>query len=269
MMGASDRWQAFLSQIEGRHRGVRDEAWSSAQAMIGGITDGDAAALSRAWSAAESRLQELEKMIIDTWHAKVDAAFAEENVDQQTRMDAYGRGDALKFTVENEREKLQQRIYAELARQLFARALADRRDKFCSACGAALALPVCFRAVEVRCSCGQTAMFEPGGVMRAVEAVGTHALSQNEAWAEWLAMREADRRARQVRPPVPLQLLKAYERAQIAYWRRYFAARALMEPEVARDPASFVRSRMDPWYRYSAQHEEEWKRAGDPREKIV
>jgi hypothetical protein len=258
-----------LSQIEGRHRGVRDEAWASAQAIIGGMTSGDAAPLSRAWSATESRLQELEKMIIDTWHGKVDAVFAEENASGERRSEAYGQGDALKVTLENEREKLQQRIYAELARQLFARALADRRDKFCSACGAALALPVCFRAVEVRCSCGQTALFEPGELMRAVEAVGTHALSQNEAWAEWLAMREADRRARQMRPPVSLQLLKAYERAQIAYWRRYFAARALMEPEVARDPASFVRSRMAQWYQYSAQHEEEWKRAGDPREKIV
>lgn len=268
-MGASDRWQAFMTQIEGRHRGVRDEAWSSAQPIIAGISDGDAAPLSRAWSAAESRLQELERMIIDTWHAKVDNAFAEENVDQETRMEAFGRGDALKFTLENEREKLQQRIYAELSRQLFARALGDRRDKFCSACGAALALPVCFRAVELRCGCGQATLFEPGAVMRAVEATGIHALSQNEAFGEWLAMREAERRARLMRPPVSLQLLKAYERAQIAYWRRYFAARALMEPEVARDQAGFVRSRMDQWYRYSAMHEEEWKRAGDPRETIV
>jgi hypothetical protein len=268
-MGASDRWQAFLTQIEGRHRGVRDEAWASAQAIIAGITGGDAAPLSRAWSATESRLQELERMIIDTWHAKVDAAYADENVDSQTRTEAFGRGDALKFALENEREKLQQRMFAELARQLFARALAGRRDNFCTACGAALSLPVCFRALEVRCGCGQATVFEPGEVMRAVDAVGTHALSQNEAFAEWLAMREADRRARSMRPPCSLELLKAYERAQIAYWRRYFAARALMEPEVARDQSGFVRSRMDPWYRYSAQHEEEWKRAGDPREKIV
>jgi hypothetical protein len=104
-------------------------------------------------------------------------------------------------------------------------------------------------------------------MMRSVVAWGAHALASEAAQGQWLAMRAAERANRAVRPPCPFVMLKAYELAQIAYWKAYVAARAQLEPKM-RDVALEVRSRMDAWYRYNAEHEAEWVRAGRPREPI-
>ena len=268
-MSATERWDAFLAQIEGRHRLVREEALAAAHATIASLPGADVQPLTLAWGAVNSRLQELETRIIDTWHEKVEAAFEAEGIDG-VRTGAYDKGDSLRFALENEREALQQRILADAARQIFARALAGRRDCFCTACGAQLDVPLVFRAVSLQCGrCGAVGVFEPGELLRGVAAVGAHALAQEAAWGPWLAMREAERRWRQARSPCPLPLLKAHERAQIAYWRAYVAARAQLEPELGRDPVLEVRSRMEGWYQYNAEHEQEWVRAGRPRELIV
>lgn len=103
--------------------------------------------------------------------------------------------------------------------------------------------------------------------MRSVVAWGAHALASEAAHREWLAMRAAERATRAVRSPCPLALLKAYEHAQIAYWKTYVSVRAELEPEM-RDVALEVRSRMDAWYRLNAEHEAEWVRAGRPRERV-
>jgi hypothetical protein len=267
-MSATERWDAFLAQIEGRHRQVRDEALAAAQATIASLPGADVQPLMRAWAAVEARLQELESRIIDTWHEKVADAFAAEGLDG-VRLGFYDQGDALKFALENEREALQVRIQSDAARQLFTRALQGRRDCFCAACGAQLGVPLVFRAVTLQCGrCGAAGVFEPGELLRGVAAVGAHALAQEAAWAQWLGMRGAERRWRLVRPPCPLPLLKDHERAQIAYWRAYVAARAQLEPELGRDPALEVRSRMEAWYHYTAEHEQEWVRAGRPRDAI-
>jgi len=138
----------------------------------------------------------------------------------------------------------------------------------CPKCGAPHDVPLTYRAIEVRCAhCGAVGTFEPGTLMRSVVAWGAHALASEAAYREWLAMRAADRATRAVRPPIPLALLKAYERAQIAYWKAYVSTRAQLEPEM-RDVGLEVRSRMDAWYRFSAEHEVEWVRAGRPREPV-
>jgi len=108
-------------------------------------------------------------------------------------------------------------------------------------------------------------VFDPGELMRSVAAVGSHALAQVAATAEWRVMRAADRRARRWRPPVPLDAIMASEQSQILYWRRYLAARSTFEPELARDPSLEIRSRMEQWYVSHAEYEEEWVRAGRPR----
>ena len=268
-MSAVERWDSFLAQIEGRHRAVREEAAKQARAAVATLASPDTSFISHGWAAIESRLQELEKRIADTWSEKVDDTFAAEGIVKETRMAALEKGDALRFTLENAREELQQHIFADAARELFARAMANRRDRYCSECGAQFELPMCFRAIDLTCPrCGTRTQFEPGELMRGAAAVGVHALSQEAALAEWLAMRKAERRAKAVRPPCPLALLKEYERAQIAYWRVYVAARARLEPELGRDPALEVRSRMEFWYTYSAEHEPEWVRGGRPREAI-
>ena len=268
-MSAVDRWDAFLAQIEGRHRAVREEAVQQARAAVATLSSIDTAPFSRGWSAVESRLQELERRIVDTWHEKVDDTFGAEGIDQTTRMAAFEKGDSLRFALENTREELQHHIFADVARELFTRAMANRKDRFCSECGAQFELPICFRATDLACArCRTVTMFEPGELLRGVAAVGVHALSQEAALTEWQNMRQAERRAKAVRPPCPLGLLKDYERAQIAYWRKYIAARARLEPELGKDPALEVRSRMEIWYTSSAEYEQEWVRGGRPRETI-
>jgi hypothetical protein len=101
--------------------------------------------------------------------------------------------------------------------------------------------------------------------MRSAGAIGTHPISQEAAVVEWRAMVAADRRAKAARSPCPLPLLKAYEAAQLAYWRRYLATRAWFEPELGRDPEMEVRKRMEQWYVYSAEQEQAWVAAGRPR----
>ncbi|MCW5808084.1 MAG: hypothetical protein KIT31_37380, partial [Deltaproteobacteria bacterium] len=135
----------------------------------------------------------------------------------------------------------------------------------CPACGASGPAPIAFRAIELRCGCGATVPFEPGELMRSVAAIGTHALAQEAVVGEWRAMRATERALHRHRPPRPLEPVVDHERAQIAYWWSYLANRAQFEPELGRDLAMEVRSRMEHWYRASAEFEPAWVAAGRPR----
>jgi hypothetical protein len=268
-MGAVARWEAFLAQTEGRHRAVRAEAAQGAQVAIAALPGADAAPVVRAWSTVEGRLRDLEGKIIDTWHEKVAAAFSAEDADADTCDAAYQKGARLDFDLQMAREELEVDIVAGCARELFARALAERRDRFCTGCGAALAIPMSFRALELNCpGCQARVLFEPGAAARAAGSVGAHALPQLMARAPWRAMREAERRFREWRPPRPLALVKQHERAQLAYWRAYLAARAEIEPELSRDPVLEVRARMEPFYLDVAEQEPAWVEAGRPRDDL-
>jgi hypothetical protein len=262
-----ERWDGFLGQIEARHREVREEAMQRGQALLAG--DPSTAALAQMWSAVESRLMDLEARIMDTWHEKVCDAFYAEGIGEAGQTAALERAAALGFALEIGRQRLEQRLQADLARQLFARAQAAWRGCFCGQCGAELAVPLTSRAVHLPCArCGAATLFEPGEPLRLAAAAGAHALAQEAAEPQWLAMREAERQLRESRTPHPLALLKQYERAQIAYWWSYLGGRAQFEPELARDPAGEVRARMDAWYRGHAEFEEEWVRHGRPAERI-
>lgn len=269
-MSALARWDAFLAQIEQRHREVRAEAEASARAAIAQVAaGGDYLPLSHQLMAVNSRLQELETKIIDTWHEKVeDAIFAEgHGVPERDRQ--YAKGAALKDTLDDAREELEPRILAELARQRWTHAQAQHRGAACGHCGAHVPAPLAFRAFEMPCpACGQRVLVEPSELLRSVAAVGTHAVAQEATTAEWRAMRTAERTMRASRPPYPIEAIKAYERAQISYWFKYLSVRAQFEPELARDPAMEVRSRMEQWYTMFAEHEASWVAAGRPRERI-
>jgi len=219
-MGAVERWEAFLAQIAARAASVRAEAEASARAF----DQLDTQPLSHALMAVRSRLQELETMITDTWHAKVDDAIVAEGADREA---ARAKGEALRYKLDDEREELEPRIFAEIARQRYAR-----------------------------------------GQGESVAALAAHAVPQEAVVHEWRAMRAAERAMRAIRPPVPLAAIKAYERAQIAYWRAYLRVRSQFEPILARDPALEIRSRMEQWYVSSAEYEEAWVAAGRPREVI-
>jgi hypothetical protein len=268
-MSALARWDGFLAQIAERHRGVRAEAEASARAFVATVAaGGDYMPLSNALSAVNSRLQELETMIIDTWHAKVEDAIFADGHDVGVRDREFAKGDALKHQLDDEREELEPRIFAELSRQRFAHAVQANRGVACSACGAALQAPFSFRAIELACGCGGRTMFEPGELMRSVAAIGTHAVAQEAVVVEWRAMRRAGLQLDAFRPPAPLHAIKAYELSQITYWRAYLAVRSRFEPELARDPALEVRSRMEQWYTHFAEFEESWVAAGRPRTPI-
>lgn len=264
-MGALDRWEAFLGQIEGRHRAVRDETRAAGRAFIAAVAGGgDYLPLSHQLGAVRHRLQELENKITDTWHAQVDDAIAAEALGEAAREAARDRGDALRHQLDDLREELEIGLLAELARARFAAATAAARPITC-ACGAAFPPPVAFRIVQVTCPhCAAPHMHDPDELMRSAGAIGTHPVAQEAATAEWRAMRAAERALHRLRPPRPLAALQAHEAAQIAYWRTYLAARAYFEPELARDPTLELRRRMEPWYA-SAAHEDAWVAAGRPR----
>lgn len=266
-MSAVARWDGFLAQIEGRAASVRAEAEAAANQFIASVAGGgDYLPLSHQLSAVASRLQELENMIMETWHAKVDDAICAEAREQ--RDGGREKGQALAHALDDAREELQIRIFAELARRRFASALVANRAVACGRCGAACAAPVSFRAIELACACGARTPFEPGELMRSVAAIGGHALAQEAAVVPWRAMRAAERRLHALRPPRELGVIKDSERSQIAYWRSYLAVRSQLEPELARDPAREIRSRMEQWYTTTAEFEEAWVRANRPRDAI-
>lgn len=266
-MSALARWDAFLAQIQQRHGEVITAAEAAARAFIASVAaGGDVTPLSHQLMAVEARLQALESNVTDTWHARVEDAIFADGLGVAERDAAFAKGQALVDRLDDAREELSPRLHAELARVRFDHALASTRDIHCRFCGAAGPRPLSFRAVVLRCpTCQAETVFDPGELMRSVAAVGAHALAQVVATNEWRAMRAADRRARRLRPPAPLAALVDSERSQISYWRRYLAARATFEPELARDPSLEIRARMEQWYVSHAEYEEEWVRAGRPR----
>ena len=125
-MSALARWDAFLAQIEGRAASVRQEAEAAARTFIETVAGGgDYQPLSNQLMAVRSRLQELESMITDTWHAKVDDAISAEGHPTSVRDQAFAKGDALRHRLDDLREEMEPRIMAELARQRAARGLLE------------------------------------------------------------------------------------------------------------------------------------------------
>jgi hypothetical protein len=266
-MSALARWDGFLAQIEGRHREVLAEGEAAARTAVAALAaGGDDTTLSHQLSAVESRLQDLETKIIDTWHAKVSDTISEEGHADAVRDACYAKGEALKHHLDDAREELRVRVLSELARQRRAHALAQHGPVPCDACRATINAPESFRALELRCSaCGTITVWQPPPLMVSVAAIGTHPMAQEGALVEWRAMRAAERALHAVRPPRTLALIQTVEATQIAYWRTYLAIRAWFEPELARDPAMEIRKRMQQWYDAFASQEEAWVRAGSPR----
>jgi len=266
-MGAIERWDGFLAQVAARHRGVQADAEASGRGFIVSLAGGgDPTPLSHHLMAVNSRLQELETMIESTWHAQVEDAIFAEGLTVDDRDREFAKGRDLRHQLDDEREELEPRLFAELARRRFDAAIAQRKTAIaCSRCGTQLQPPFTFRAIELACSCGARTPFEPGELMRSVAAIGTHAVAQHAVTPVWRALRKADCLLREARPPKPLALIQAYEAAQITYWREYLAIRSQFEPELARDPILEIRSRMEQWYAMHAEFEENWVKAGRPR----
>lgn len=264
---AQHRWAAFLGQIRERHRALLDQAEAAVRDALPACNY-DPVPLGTAWSAVTYRLQELEKRIMDTWGDQVEAVFDAEDAPMSVQDAERQKGEDLAFQLENDRWLCEARVFANAARQLYAASVATQKEHACPGCGAPLEVPITYRAVNLRCAhCGGLSSFEPGVMARNVVAFGSHQLAAEAAANEFLGMRQAERQLHAAQPPIPLALLKAYERAQIAYWQRFIGARAVLEPEL-RDLGHEVRSRMEQWYTMHAEFEPSWVAAGRPRERI-
>ncbi len=264
-MSARDRWTGFLAQIEARHTELVREAFEGAKEALPELGF-DTSPVAVALGAVRHRLLELESKIIDTWNAKVEATFEAEGVGDAERTQARAAGEGLRRRLERQRERLEPHAFAHAAHVMHQRALSERKDVNCSHCGAPLLPPVSYRAIELRCSsCSAVGVFDPGSMLRMVEAMGSHAIAWVAAEREWHAMQDAEDAIRDTRSPTPLALLQAYEHAQIAYWMRYFSTKGSMVPEIENDIERSVRSRLESWYAHTAEYEEAWRNAGRPR----
>jgi len=266
MPGAIDRWRGFLGQIEGRHREVRAEGEASGRQFVMSIAaGGDPLPLSHQLMALKSRLQDLESKIEDTWHAKVSDAFSDEGIPDEVRDREFYVGRDLKHSLDDLREEIEPRLFAELARQRYQHALAQAREVHCQACGRRREAPITFRIVELACSCGARTLFDPGELMLSVAGIGSHAIAQEASVQQWRAMRAAEYRKNRYRPPAPLEAVIDVERSQIAYWHAYLQVRSQFEPEMGRDLTMEIRSRMEDFYVRHAEYEPAWVQAGRPR----
>ncbi|HEY3493645.1 MAG TPA: hypothetical protein VGK73_03120 [Polyangiaceae bacterium] len=264
---APERWAAFLRQIEERHGSLLEEATQAVREALPSCNY-DPLPLRTAWTTLDHRLQELERRIGDTWNDKVEATFDAENYPVDKQLVELQRGRDLTHELENRRLLREASLFADVARQLYAVSVATQKEHLCPQCGAPLQVPLTYRALDVRCShCGALTLFEPGTLARNVVVFGAHPIATEASAREWIEMRAAERRQHAGRPPIPLELLKAYERAQIAYWFRYISAKLPLEPELSNVPHE-VRSRMEQWYTMVVEYEPAWIAAGRPRERI-
>ena len=210
MATAIERWNGLLAQIKARHDQVRAEAEAEGRRFIASVAGGgDYLPLSHQLGAVKHRLHDLEKKIMDTWHAQVDDAILGEGNPVAVRDAACAKGIAIGHALEDARDELEIGLMAELARARDAAAQAALRPIVCGGCGATYQPPHAFRMIEMVCACGATVRYDPDELMRSAGAIGTHPISQQAAVAEWRAMVAADRARRAARSPAPLHLIQA------------------------------------------------------------
>jgi len=269
-MSALARWDGVLAEIAERHRHVLAAGEAVArQLVVGAAGGGDYQPVVQQVAAVEARLQEVEAKIEETWRGQIDDAIVAEGHDAAVREAQFARGRVLRHALDDARDELRTRVFAELARRRQAHALAQHQPVPCRRCGALLVTALGFHAVDLTCpTCRAVTLWQPPELMLSAATLGAHAVAQEAALPEWRAMRAAERALHAVRPPRPLAPLQAYERAQLAYWRAYLKARARFEPALARDPELEIRKRMEQWYVYSAEFEDAWVAAGRPRSPI-
>lgn len=265
-MQAIARWGAFLNQIRERHAQVLTETDAALtpvlQQLAGG---GDTAPMSQQLTAALARLQELESRVEDTWHQKVEATFADENIATAVRDAEFDKGRALRHQLSLNRELYEPQIWDRLARAQYAHAQATQPPLICSGCRNALSLPLVARAFTFSCPQCRTAIaYDPSALMKQMSALGAHSCAQVAAANEWRAMRDAAAALGRQRPPHTLDLIVNYERSQVNYWRSYWGTRSQFEPERG-NVAAEVTASMYQWYTNFAEFETAWVAAGRPK----
>jgi hypothetical protein len=258
------RWDKFLSSIDARLREILTEAEQGCAALFD-ESDLDPGPMGNAWSAMELRTKQLSSKIQDTWDEKVDPAFDDVEAPPDVVAAQRAKGDALQDHIEVQTERTRIAIYCAAARKLWERALAEApRQLACTQCGGTLDAPRVIAATNVSCPfCSAVNTFDPGMRARMIEHFCAHPLTEEACWDEWVGMRRAEAALHAARDP-DLAHFQTFERAQIDYWRKYYAVRAGMLPHHAATQDADVRGRMQHYYD-RIQHEAAWARAGRPR----
>ncbi|MBX3204271.1 MAG: hypothetical protein KF764_04340 [Labilithrix sp.] len=260
------RWDGFLAQVRERFVQIMREAEEGCPMLLQ-QANFDPLPMGNAWSAIEIRAKQLETKIDETWNAQVEGAFEQAGAPPGAIAYERAKGEALRDWFEVERERTRIKIWSDAGRTFYRRALTELGRPFaCVHCTAPLEVPFTYRALDVPCPhCRNVNGFEPGTYMRMGE-ICVHPLSEEAAWPAWLAMRQAENAWRAARP-VTIQHLKAWERAQIAYWHAYLSARARLLPDTARAFDADLRGKMRAFYE-QMEREGPWIQAGRPRDLV-
>ncbi len=258
------RWDKFLASIETRLQEVLAEARQGCPMLLH-ESDLDPTAMSNAWTAMELRAKGLASKVADTWNDKVEPAFENADAPPHVLHAQREKGDALQSRIELEVERTRIQIFASAAREVWQRAMEEApRTLACTQCAGEIPAPQSLVAVNITCTyCRSVNTFEPGMRVRMIEHFCAHPLSEEASWDAWMAMREAEARFHAVRDP-KLDDFKAYEAAQIAYWRRYLEARAGMLPHLAPALEADLRGKLQHWYA-RVHHDKAWADAGRPK----
>lgn len=262
----SARWDGFLAQVRERFLGIMQEAQAGCPMLLE-QADFDPIPMSNAWGAIEMRAKQLESKIEDTWNDQVEATFESAGAPPEAIAWERGKGDQLRDFMEIERERNRIAIFADAGRKFFQRATSETGKTFgCVRCGAPIEVPFTFRALNITCPhCTTVNGFEPGTRMRMGEMC-IHPLCEEAAWNQWVAMHQAETAWRRSRGAT-IEILKAWERAQIAFWHTYFSTRVRLMPDTAAAFDADLRSRLRHFYD-SMEREGAWIRAGRPRDLV-
>lgn len=260
------RWDGFLAQVRERFLQIMREAEEGCPMLLE-QAEYDPVPMGNAWSAIEMRAKQLETKIDETWNSQVERAFEQAGASAQALAYERSKGEGLRDWFEIERERIRIKIWSDAGRTFYQRAQGELGRPFaCSRCGAPMAIPFTFRALNVPCPhCRTVNGFEPGTWMRMGEMC-VHPLCEEAAWQAWLAMHHAENAWRAARP-VTIHQLKTWERAQIAYWRTYLGTRIQLLPDTAQAFEADLRGRMRAFYD-QMDREVAWIQAGRPRDLV-
>ncbi|OJY26293.1 MAG: hypothetical protein BGO98_38670 [Myxococcales bacterium 68-20] len=261
-----NRWDGFLAQMRERFVQIMGEAREGCPMLLQ-QSNFDPLPMGNAWSAIELRAKQLESKLDDTWNDQVEPTFEQAGAPPDVLARERAKGETLRDWFEVERERTRIQIWSNAGRAFYQRARAELGRPFaCVRCGAPLEIPFTYRALNVPCPhCRTMNGFEPGTYMRMGETC-VHPLSEEAAWPAWLAMRQAEKAWRAARP-VTIHHLKAWERAQIDYWRAYLTARVQLLPDTAHAFEADLRGKMRAFYD-QMDREGPWVQAGRPRDLV-
>lgn len=257
-------WQQFQLQLEQRFDEILAEVEHACATLL--VEDADEAeAMSGAWVTAHARASDLATCLADAWNDQFGPRLRSLGADDDAITYARYELEALQDRMEVRLEHTRLRVFAEAARIRWVRALRDAPSGMsCPCCGARTPIPATFGPTEVGCpSCGTRMTYEPGPRVRMLERGCVHALCEEASWEPWLAMRQAERTLHAA-PHETLELLQAYEHAQIVYWHTYLQARVALLPHTAQSFTVDLRNQLQPWYLH-VEHRAAWARAGRPR----